>query len=355
MPVCIAYNCNRGDKMNNFDLLVSPIYHNHLKRIGNILYDDNYNKYKIVKGVPVLLPKGFVADWHRELIEVILWEFPNEIEKIYLSDEWHNSPVEIYIEYIEKLLNNKQGIIKALENYSKTDTEKWIISKNNTISHMQKVKFKKFSKTSNGEKRTLSKIDAKGIFAPYPYFSEMVNKYAPQTIVELGMGAGGGTASVGLNMKEYSTLYAIDVGYECLGNAVGIKKYQKKNIVPICASFWYLPFDDNSVDAVCTFNGLDESREINKTIKEVSRILKDNGIFTVASRKNAFMRQASILEPFSFTKDETISLLDKCRIYTNVDNLCKLCNENNMILKSQKEFEINENLTIVVTQFKKQE
>ncbi len=339
--------------MKYLDFIVSPLNNSELKRVGNKLYDNLGNKFRIVKGVPILLPKNYVADWHRELIEVILWEYPNVIEQLYNDVNWKTSPVPTYIKYIERILKDKQGILYAVDKYSESNTEEWIINHNEIILDLQKSKFKAYSKKSNGKARTTSKIDVKGIFVPYPYFSERVNINLPKIIVELGTGAGGGTASIGLNLCQNCKLFTLDIGFECLGNAIGIRKYLKKNIVPICANFWYLPFKNNSVDSVCTFNGLDESREIDKTIKEVSRILKYNGVFTVASRKNAYMRQASILKPFGFTKEETISLLEKCRIYTNVDNLCKKCEENDMILESRKEFEIREDLIIVITQFKK--
>ncbi len=339
--------------MKYSDFIVSPLDKSKLRKVGNKLYDNSGNSFKIVKGVPILLPKKYVADWHRELIEVILWEYPDEIDNLYNDIDWKIAPVDTYVKYIERILNNKQGILDAIDRYSKSNTEQWIINKNKVISQNQKEKFNKYSKKSNGKSRTISKIEAKGIFTPYPYFSEIVNRNLPKTIVELGTGAGGGTASIGLNMDKNSILFSVDIGYECLGNAVGIRKFQKKNIIPICANFWYLPFKDDSVDSVCTFNGFDESREVNKTIKEAFRILKNNGIFTVASRKNAYMRQSFVLNPFGFTENETIELLDKCRIYTNVENLCKLCNENKMILDSIKEFEIKDDLTIVITQFKK--
>ncbi len=337
-------------KINN--LIVSPLSHGKLKKRFNRLYDGTGNVFKIVKDVPVLLPQDQIADWHRELIEVILWEYPDEIEKIYFEPEWKSSPVSVYIKYIEKILKNKQGILHAIEKYSNDNTQKWIINSNHSVvTKAQILKFKKYSKKNIGKMRTDSKIDARGIFTPYPYFSELVNSNSPRSIVELGMGAGGGTASISLNMDKDCVLFAIDIGFECLGNAFGIKKYQKKNIVPICANFWSLPFIDGSIDSVCTFNGLDESREINKTIFEVQRILKSGGKFTVVSRKNAFMRQSSILAPFGFTENEVVELLRKCRVYTDINNLYEICENNSLKIENYKEFVINDNLTYIVSQF----
>lgn len=336
-----------------YNFLVSPITNKPLNVSGNKLVNAE-ESYRIINGVPVLLPKEYSASWHRELIEVILWEYPEEIEKMYSEINWKESPVPVYIRYIEKLLGGKQGIEAAFEGYSKQSTDKWIIEKSKAVTLSQRLEFNKYARKSTGKKRTETKIDAKGIFSVYPHFAEAVNEASPGIIVELGTGAGGGTASAALGMNENGRLYTVDIGFECLGNAVGIRKYQKKNIIPVCANFWYLPFADNSVDAVCTFNGLDESRETERTVAEVSRILKSGGTFTVISRKNAFMRQSAVLEPFGFTEEETVEILKKCRLYSDVDCLTEMCIKNNLELKSRKDFERSDKLTSVLSVFIKE-
>ena len=336
------------------DYIVSPVSGEKLEFRINRLCAENGEEYKIVKGVPVLLPQDSKAEWHRELIEVLLWEYPEEIKKMYSEINWKESPVPIYIKYINKYLKDKNGIISALERYSDTNTEKWIAETNDkTITLSQKRKFTKYARKSNGKSRTQTKINATGIFEPYPYFAKAVTKNNPEVIVELGTGAGGATAAVALEMKQSCKLFTVDIGFDCLGNAIGIAKYQKKQIIPVCANFWYLPFADESADAVCTYNGLDESRENEKTLSEISRILKKGGTFTVISRKDAFMRQAAVLEPFGFTKEETVELLKKCRLYGDVQSLSELCEKNGLIVKDQKEFTRNENLTFVLSEFKK--
>lgn len=336
-----------------FDCFVSPVSQEKLKCSKNRLFFES-ESYRIVKGVPVLLPKEYTAQWHRELIEVVLWEYPDEIEKMYSEIDWKKSPVPIYIKYIKKLLHDKKGIIAAFEKYSETNTDKWIVKNDDSkISFAQKRKFTKYAKKSNGKKRTKSKIKGEGIYEIYSHFAKAVNRASSEIIVELGTGAGGGTAAVALGMNEAGRLFTVDIGFECLGNAIGIAKYQKKNIVPVCAIFWYLPFADGSIDAVCSYNGLDESRENERTVSEISRILKTGGTFTVVSRKNAFMRQSAVLEPFGFSEEETVEMMKKCRLYSDVDILKKTCEKYGLILESQKEFEKTENLTYVLSVFVK--
>ncbi len=171
--------------------------------------------------------------------------------------------------------------------------------------------------------------------------------------MELATGAGGGTASVALYMPKDCNLYTVDIGFDCLGNAFGVAKYQKKNIIPVCANFWYLPFKDQSFDTVCTACGLDESREIIETLKEVSRVLTANGRFVVVSRNNAFMRQHRILEPFGFTEEETLEILKDCRMYSDLNNLDEICETLGMKLVSRKEYRDNENVAFSVSEYRK--
>lgn len=339
---------------NLLNYIVSPKTHEKLTLTRNRLYEKDGTSYKTVKNVPILLPEKVSADWHRELIEAVLWEYPAVIDEIYKEIPKVKDYSEVYIKHIKCVLKDKQGITDALERYSANDTAKWKVQNGNkSVSLKQKLKFEKYARKSTGKARTESKINGTGIFDVYPHFAEAVNADNPEIIVELGTGAGGGTAAAALSMKENARLFTVDIGFDCLGNAVGIARYQKKNIIPVCANFWYLPFADNMAKAVCTYNGLDESRENERTISEISRILKTDGSFVAVSRKNSFMRQARVLEPFGFTEEETVELMKKCRLYGDTETLDEICGKYNLHLKSRKEFERNKDLIFVLSVFEK--
>ena len=158
-------------------------------------------------------------------------------------------------------------------------------------------------------------------------------KSSPKIMVELATGAGGGTSAVALNMSFDATLFTVDIGFNCMGNAIGIGKYLHKqaDILSVCANFWYMPFADKSIDTVFTQCGLDESRENERTISEVARILKKGGKFVCTARKSSFMREATILEPFGFTEAESVKLMKKCRLYSDIETLKKCCAEHGLI------------------------
>lgn len=339
-------------------IFVSPQSHKELVlNKKNLVSIDGKENYPIIKGVPVLLPEKTNPDWSRELLEIIFWEYPNVITKTYDEIESNNIADwnEVYVKYIKKIHGTKDNILKAFESYKQKETDIWITGdKSGNVTKAQIKAFDKFNKKSIGEKRTVTKINGTGVlWDRYRYFGELVCKEPTDKILELATGAGGGTASVALYMPKDCDLYTVDIGFDCLGNAFGIEKYQKKNIIPVCANFWYLPFKDNTFKTICTVCGLDESREIIETLKEVSRVLDDNGRFVVVSRNNAFMRQHRILEPFGFTEKETIEILKGCRMYSDLNSLDEICDNLGMKLISRKEYKENENIAFSVSEYRK--
>lgn len=339
-------------------IFVTPQSHKDLIFKKNKLVSTDVEEcYSVIEGVPVLLPEKTNPDWSRELIEIIFWEYPDVITKIYEEiksdsvDDWN----EIYLKYIKETHGTKENILKAFDSYRQKATDVWIKGdKSGNITKDQIKEFKKFNKKSIGEKRTETKINGTGsIWDRYRYFGELVCKEDADKILELATGAGGGTASVALYMPKECSLYTVDIGFDCLGNAFGIGKYQNKNIIPVCANFWYLPFKDKSFKTICTACGLDESREIIETLKEVSRLLTDNGRFVVVSRNNAFMRQHRVLEPFGFTERETLEILRACRMYSDLNNLDEICDDLAMKLVSRKEFTDSENKAFSVSEYRK--
>lgn len=335
--------------------LVSPITKKslHIDKKAFIT-DDKAEKYDIVKNVPVLLANEEKSEWHRELIEAILWEHPEEITKMYKKVDWNKSPVPIYIEHIKKLIGGKEEIKNALLRYSESNTENWIADIN-TEYVIKKEQIKKFNKyTSKGMgKYRIKAIDKSK--HPYKEYSEKVIENSPKAILELSTGAGSGTSAVARAKDKDTIMFSVDIGFECNGNTIGISKYLKckDTLLPIVANFWYLPFSDNTFDCVCSNCGLDESRENNKTIKEATRVLKSGGRFVTVSRKNAFMRQNLVLEPFGFSKDEIDKLMKKCRLYSGSENLKELCSSFGLKCISQEDFETTKDIFFTISVFEK--
>ncbi len=339
-------------KKKDMSCIADPITHSRLIRRGRKLCSGG-REYKVISGVPIMLEGNRKAVWHREIVEAILWEYPEEVREMYKELPFVRDYSEVYIKYIERLLKDKEGITAALNRYADGGGREWTVSGDTPVTRRQKRDFRKFARKSTGEKRTETKVNAVGAFTVYPHFAGAVHENSPQTIVELGTGAGGATAAVALGMGNESVLYTVDIDFPCLGNAVGIRKYQRKNIVPICGDFRHLPFADGSIDVVCTYNGFDESRENGQTVKEVGRILKKGGRFVAVSRESAFMRQGRILGHFGFSEEEALELMKKCRLYSDADDFASLCRGQGIRINKRSRFDMGGGLVYVLTEGEK--
>ena len=326
--------------------LVSPITYKALCQKGHTLRtQDGSESYPVVKGVPILLTGGESADWHREVIEVLLWQFPEKLEELYTKIDWSQPNISpIYIEYISALLKDKEGILAAVRGYSRGDTAKWIIPRSGA-QLVPKHEIKTFKQRS-ARKIAAAKLasvrnnGADGLSVWLPKYAELVHAAKPGVIVELSTGAGTGTAAVADQKARDCTMYSIDIGFGCHGNTVSIAKYlgTKESLLPVCANFWHMPFADESVDAVCSHFGLDESRETGVTLGEVSRILKKGGRFVNVSRGSVVARSFDLFEPFGFTREEMAEVCKTARLYTDTQGLIDECAGRNLALAEKQVF-----------------
>ena len=334
--------------------LVSPVTHRPLRFASANSMTNEEETFDVVGNVPIILNKKVAAEWNLELIELILWEHSDQIEAVTQDILLHpdRNPTEIYIQWIKKLIGEKQDIIRALERYEAKNTARWLIT-SPMVNDETLLSFWQLCSPEIGKKRVETKQLCKGQFLPYYSFSVRSTEKHPKTILELATGAGGGTAAIALRKDVDTTLFTIDIDFACLGNAIGIGAYLHQLIFPVCANFWNLPFANDAMDIISTFCGLDESRENQKTIAEIARVLKKGGQFVCVSRENAFFRQGSVLEPFGFTKEEITSWLKRCRMYSDLETLKELCMQNNLLC-IYEEKAMSNGISFVLTQFEKQ-
>jgi len=298
----------------------------------------------VVRGVPVLLAGGEGADWHREIIEVLLWQFPEKIDELYAKLDWSAAISPVYIEYITALLKDKEGILAAARSYAHDDTARWIIRQTDPRP-VPPAELKTF-KWRNARKFAAATVasarnNGEGQWAVHlPRYAEQVHLGDPASIVELSTGSGFGTAAVAGQKARGCTMYSMDIGFACHGNTLSIAQYlhMKDSLLPVCANFWHMPFADESVDAVCSHFGLDESREIGQTIAEVSRVLKKGGRFVNVSRGSAASRSFDLFEPFGFTQDEMVEVCKAARLYGDTQGLTGVCAGHHLALNETHAF-----------------
>ncbi|MCL2508352.1 MAG: class I SAM-dependent methyltransferase [Oscillospiraceae bacterium] len=326
-------------------ILVSPVTRKMLRREGDKLHTlDHTESYPVVNDVPILLTGGASADWHREIMEVLLWQFPEKISELYTKLDWSKSPSDVYIQYIGDLLKDKAGIMSAIRSYSQESTDKWIIRDNgagpltpDVIAAFERRNSKKFARATvksarhNGIKKWAKHL---------PKYVELVHRSNPSFIAEISTGSGFGTAAVADKLSPGCTMFTVDIGFDCHGNSVSIAKHLKisDKLLPVCANFWHLPFKSESMDVVCSHFGLDESRENGRTLAEIARVLKKGGRFVNVSRSDASQRQFDLFEPFGFTREETVGLMKVARLYGDTKSLEEECTAYGLTPRESFEF-----------------
>lgn len=361
----------KGEDFLNYAFadFVSPLSRKQLIfRDNSFVAEDGSERYELRHGIPIFLSPNEQPYWDRELIEAILWQYPETVTEMKTEMRLRRKkyglaydPNLLYCEYIEKTLGDKRGIIEALEQYAAADTSRWKVENGSFYADELQLEnnFKKYSKWLNGRKRVKNvqkSLNGKGWAKHYPYYVSETFKNSPKKILELSTGAGGGTSAICISKPSDCTVYTMDIDWICHGNTVGIGKYLKcrGTLIPVTANFWHMPFADGFFDTVCTHYGLDESRENDKTFAETARVLKSGGKFVVTARKNAFMRQGRILEHFGFTEDETVELMKKCRMYADTEAMISECEKVGFCFENHREFQISEKHTAVVTTFIKE-
>lgn len=341
--------------------LVSPFTHAPLHREGDALVSgDGSEHFPVVRGVPVLLDEQTTADWHRELMEVILWQYPEELTKMYATIDWSHPVADIVLIYrqkIRELLGDKAGIRRAIESYIAENGEKWIVNSPQKAGNIPLTVLESFDRLSApvvGRNRVESTRHngEDGWALHLPYYREQVFADEPDRVVELSTGSGFGTAAIADALPVHTDMYTVDIGFNCHGNVVGIAAFLglEGRLQSVCANFWRLPFASGSVDAVCSNFGLDESRENGRTLAETARILRPGGRFVNVSRSNAFIRQYNILEPFGFEREEALELLKRARAYSDTENLAEQCSALGLQPAGRREFEEKYCVTVFVKQ-----
>ena len=120
-----------GQKHSYDDILIAPQTKQKLNRQRKrFVTEDGQHIYPIIFHVPVLLPLTEATVWHRELVELILWEHPDEIEKIYENEKaWRKDPNTLYRQTIRRVIGGKAEIQKAVDRYAAADTGMWLPKK----------------------------------------------------------------------------------------------------------------------------------------------------------------------------------------------------------------------------------
>ncbi len=105
------------------------------------------------------------------------------------------------------------------------------------------------------------------------------------TVLEIGCGSGAYTTFIGREVGDKGIVYALDIQTKMLHklqNKLHYVEYEGiTNITAILGNAYSLPFQDNSIELVCMITVLQEIPDKTRALKEVKRVLKNNGTLAI--------------------------------------------------------------------------
>ena len=104
--------------------------------------------------------------------------------------------------------------------------------------------------------------------------------------LEIGCGSGAFTTSVARAVGTDGIVYAVDIQPKMLAQLKSklerVEYDDIKNIIPVLASAYDLPFDKNSIDLIYVISVFQEIPDKNITLQEIKRVLKPGGILSIS-------------------------------------------------------------------------
>ena len=269
--------------------------------------------------------------------EVLFWEELDVLKDFYAKNAalfYPHDPkgaTKYRKKFMKSVISTKEDFIKRMEHYAEVGGPIWIAGRNqfcDDIDRAKMLKAIKYSSITNGEER------AKRASSIWDNHTEIDDFYANNIlhadenhILELTIGAGGGTTAVMRRMKENDCYMGVDIDFICAKNADAIAKYYGVNGLGIASSLWNLPFEDGTFTSICCSHGLGECREVPTILKEAARVLAPGGRMVLRLELPAKAQRRNIFDLYDFSDEERSELLRKIRMYADYEQIEELlCN-----------------------------
>ena len=271
------------------------------------------------------------------LDEVLFWEdietlkqFTKEnSRKFYPHD--HENYYKNAKKFFRTIIPSKAEFISRLETYADIGQPIWISGRNKLSDDIDAEAMMKAisvsSKISNGkEKAARASKWRENNPSFWNFYTDNILHQQENKILELTVGAGGGTNAVMQKMTEQDYYMGVDIDFVCAKNADALAKYYGINGLGIATSLWKLPFDDCMVTSVCSNAGLEECREIPTIIAEAYRVLKPGGKIVLHCVNTRKMQSYERFEQYGFSEEEMIYWSKEVRMYTSAEGVEELLN-----------------------------
>ena len=231
--------------------------------------------------------------------------------------------------FFKSVIPDKAEFIRRLQHYAAVGKPIWIAGRNGLSDDIDEDTMIKAisvsSKISNGEqkaKRASKWQENNPSF--WNFYTDNILQLESNRILELTVGAGGGTNAVMKQMTDRDYYMGVDIDFVCAKNADALAKYYGINGLGIATSLWKLPFDDCMFTSVCSNVGLEECREIPTIVAEAYRVLKPGGKIVLHCVNTRKMQSYERFEHYGFSEDEMIYWSKEVRLYTSAAGIEEL-------------------------------
>ena len=144
-------------------------------------------------------------------------------------------------------------------------------------------------------------------------YAEHMTRYLPakdlvrgKIVLDIASGSGYGTKLLAETARK---VYGVDVNERSVNYAR--KNYNAKNIEYKVGNGEAIPLEDNSVDVVVTFETIEHIENYQQFMREVRRVLKDDGLAIVSTPNDLEFAEGNHFHLHEFVYDELLQLVRK--------------------------------------------
>ena len=269
------------------------------------------------------------------LDEVLFWDDIDAL-KTFTKQNWDSFYPHDFENYhknqesfFKAVIPNKAEFIRRLENYAKVGQPFWISGRNELSDDIDANSMIKAisvsSKIDNGEQKAKQSSKwQENNPSFWNFYTDNILHQQENHILELTIGAGGGTNAVMSKMTPRDYYMGVDIDFVCAKNADALAKYYNINGLGIATSLWKLPFEDCMFTSVCCNAGLEECREIPTIIEEAYRVLMPGGKIVLHCLNTNKMQAYARFEQYGFSEKEMIYWAKQIRMYTSAEGVEEL-------------------------------
>ena len=242
--------------------------------------------------------------------------YPNDHEGFYLEKQL----------FMKQHIPDKETFIERLTAYMCYGSATWVSSRNGLSDDVDKASLMKAirisSQIENGRSKALTASEWQRRNPDFwNLYSGYVLRQKRNCILELTIGAGGGTNAVMQKMSEGDCYIGVDIDFVCAKNADALAKHYGINGLGMATSLWHLPFDDAMFSSVCCNAGLEECREIPTILTEAVRVLTPDGALVIRCLCREKVLWYSIFEQYGFCVEEAKNWLRQVRLFSDVEQV----------------------------------